>query len=148
MTTKRKRRVVSVTLSEQAVELLALIVDGSRALRDRDGQRSRRAQPARRGKGAALAAGQRPGSDQMSADRNCRTCGGLGCDGDGRMACANCGMPRNPPLQTINHGDPDVTQVAAALADACHAGGLSDGYYRAADDALRRLADRLHRGQR
>jgi hypothetical protein len=40
---------------------------------------------------------------------------------------------------TINSDDDDVVQVAAALADACHAGGLSDGYYRNADDALRRL---------
>ena len=45
-------------------------------------------------------------------------------------------------MSTINHKDPDVTQVAAALADACHSGGLSDGYYREADDALQRLADK------
>ena len=41
---------------------------------------------------------------------------------------------------TINSNNQDVQQVAAALADACHAGGLSDGYYRTADDALARLA--------
>ncbi|HHH29067.1 MAG TPA: hypothetical protein ENK57_12085 [Polyangiaceae bacterium] len=44
---------------------------------------------------------------------------------------------------TINHPDPDVQQVAAALADAAHAGCLSNGYYRRADDALERLAARL-----
>ena len=46
---------------------------------------------------------------------------------------------------TINSNNPDVGQVAAALADACHAGGLSDEYYRKADDALARLAARLDR---
>ncbi len=45
-------------------------------------------------------------------------------------------------LGTINSDDPDVTQVAAALADAAHAGGLSDAYYRKADDALARLDGR------
>lgn len=45
-----------------------------------------------------------------------------------------------PTISTINHDNPDVTQVAAALADACHAGGLSRAYYRKADDALARLA--------
>jgi hypothetical protein len=50
---------------------------------------------------------------------------------------------RKPVTSTINHHNPDVTQVAAALADACHAGGLSDAYYRKADDALARLAEVL-----
>lgn len=44
---------------------------------------------------------------------------------------------------TVNCGDRDVEQVAAALADACHAGGLADTYYRCADDALERIARRL-----
>lgn len=44
---------------------------------------------------------------------------------------------------TINSGDADVEQVAAALADAALAGGLSDAYFRKADDALRRLFERL-----
>lgn len=49
--------------------------------------------------------------------------------------------PKGEPVtSTINHHNPDVTQVAATLADACHAGGLSDAYYRKADDALARLA--------
>lgn len=42
----------------------------------------------------------------------------------------------------INSNDPDVSQVAAALADAVHAGGLSEGYYRTANDALARLRTR------
>lgn len=44
---------------------------------------------------------------------------------------------------TINMNDADVAQVAAALADARHAGGLSGDYYRKADDALKRLAGRV-----
>ena len=43
-------------------------------------------------------------------------------------------------MSTINHPDPDVQKVAAALADAAHAGGLSDGYHRSADEALARVA--------
>lgn len=46
-------------------------------------------------------------------------------------------------MSTINHDNEDVVQVAAALADAAHAGGLSDAYYRKADDALARLAARI-----
>ena len=44
---------------------------------------------------------------------------------------------------TINHPNPLVQAVAAALADAAHAGGLSDAYYRSADDALKALAAEL-----
>lgn len=47
---------------------------------------------------------------------------------------------------TVNSDDDDVGQVAAALADACLAGGLSDGYYRVADEALKRIAVRLPSG--
>jgi hypothetical protein len=43
----------------------------------------------------------------------------------------------------INHLDADVRDVAAALGDAALAGGLSDGYHRAAEKALGRLAARL-----
>lgn len=38
--------------------------------------------------------------------------------------------------------------MAAALADAAHAGGLSGGYYRKADEALERLAARAERAER
>jgi hypothetical protein len=43
-------------------------------------------------------------------------------------------------LSTINSDNENIAQVAAALADAVHAGGLSADYYRSADDALKRLA--------
>jgi hypothetical protein len=46
-------------------------------------------------------------------------------------------------VSTVNSDDPDVSQVAAALADAALGGGLSSAYYRAADDALKRLMSRL-----
>lgn len=49
-------------------------------------------------------------------------------------------MPAAKPTGTINSDNPDVAQVAAGLADACHAGGLSKQYYRTADDALMRIA--------
>jgi hypothetical protein len=41
--------------------------------------------------------------------------------------------------------DINVDEVAAALADAAHAGGLSEGYYRTAADALARVAADLER---
>lgn len=40
---------------------------------------------------------------------------------------------------TVNSERRDVAKVGAALADACHAGGLSSGYYRAAEEALARI---------
>lgn len=46
-------------------------------------------------------------------------------------------------VATINSDDSDVASVAAALADARYAGGLSKRYYLAADGALERLAARL-----
>ena len=48
----------------------------------------------------------------------------------------------------LSSDDDDAGQVAAALADAAHAGGLSDAYYRKADDALRRLYARLVEAER
>lgn len=52
--------------------------------------------------------------------------------------------PNPCPRGTINHHDPDVQQVAAALGDASLGGGLSKGYYRKADEALAGLAGKLH----
>lgn len=46
---------------------------------------------------------------------------------------------------TVNSYHPEVASVGAALADAAHAGGLADAYYRSADDALQRLADEVER---
>jgi hypothetical protein len=43
-------------------------------------------------------------------------------------------------VSTLNHHNPDVARVAAALADARLAGGLSPAYYRRTDDALARIA--------
>lgn len=49
---------------------------------------------------------------------------------------------------TINHSEPLVQKVAAALADAAHVGGLSSSYYRRADDVLAALADALDEARR
>ena len=64
------------------------------------------------------------------------------CEYCGSPECEGAAMKRNP-TGTINHPDLDVTQVSAALADRAFGGGLSDAYYRQADDALARLAARL-----
>jgi len=50
-----------------------------------------------------------------------------------RQATSNGGKVVDKQEDSRN---PDVAQVSAALADAAHAGGLSDGYYRKANDAL------------
>jgi hypothetical protein len=59
-------------------------------------------------------------------------------ENDNRSAPSGATLP-----DPLNSNDEDASQVAAALADAAHAGGLSDPYYRKADRALRRLFARL-----
>jgi hypothetical protein len=59
---------------------------------------------------------------------------------DPQAAAPRSEEPTRDEGPTINSADPDVANVAAALADAACAGGLSGNYYRAADYALRRLA--------
>ncbi len=44
----------------------------------------------------------------MTADRNCASCGGLGCDGGGRMPCRDCGKVPSK-VRTDSSGRPIVS---------------------------------------